>query len=113
MCVCAPVLMARAGYLAFLGSHSLPGLTPLLPLVAGVRGPRVPPAGLGLVSYPLRDVLCSRRCGCSLALVLYLLVPVLGIVVFVVFSKICMFLGGDAHCPTHATILALPVFLVF
>ena len=26
----------------------------------------------------------------------------------IVYSKICMFLGGDSHCPTHAAMLAPP-----
>ena len=43
-------------------------------------------------------------CGCSWAVGLCLLVSLLGIVVFVVFSKIYMFLGGDSHCPTHASL---------
>ena len=42
-CVCALVRMARAGYLAVLGSLSLPAPTPLLPLGAWVRGARVLP----------------------------------------------------------------------
>ena len=41
-CVCTLVRMARAGYLAVLGSLSLPTLTPLLLPGVGVRGARVP-----------------------------------------------------------------------
>ena len=70
------------------------------------------PAGLRLVSYPLHQALGSCGCGCSLAVVLCLLVSLLGIVVFVVFSKIYIFLGGDSYCPTHAAILVLPLFLM-
>ena len=44
------------------------------------------PAGLGLVSYPLREALGSRRCGCGLDVVLCPLVSILGRVVFVIFS---------------------------
>ena len=108
-CVSAlPVRMTRAGFLAVLGSHSLSALT-LLPLVGwgGVRG-HSGPTGPWLVSYPLHKALGFRRCTCSLAVVLYLLVSLLGIVVFVVFSKIYIVLGGDFHCSTHAAILALP-----
>ena len=43
------------------------------------------PARPRLVSYPLRKALGSRGCGCSLAVVLCLLVSLLGLVVFVVF----------------------------
>ena len=64
------------------------------------------PTRPGLVSYPLCEVLGSCGCGCRLAVVVYLLVSLLGIVVFVVFSKIYMFLGGDSHCRTHAPMLA-------
>ena len=73
------------------------------------------PARPGLVSYPLREVLGSCRCRCSLAVVLCLLVSLLGIAVFVVFSKIYVFLGGDFRCPTHAAILApdSPVFVLY
>ena len=49
------------------------------------------PARPGLVSYPFHQVLGSRRCGCSLAVGLCLLVSLLGLVVFVVFSKIHVF----------------------
>ena len=62
--------------------------------------------GLQLVSYPFHQALGSLKCVFSLAVVLCLLVSLLGLVVFVVFSKIYMFLGGDSHCPTHAAILA-------
>ena len=68
------------------------------------------PAGPGLVSYPFHQALGARTYGCSLAVVLCLLVSLLGLVVFVVFSKIYMFLGGDSHCPTHAAMLALPKY---
>ena len=105
LCVCVLVRMAGAGCSAVLGSLSLPALTPLHPGRSG-------PAGPGLVSYPFHQALGSRRCGCSLAVVLCVLVSLLGIVVFVVFIKIYMFLGGDPHCPTHTAILALPPVLL-
>ena len=66
------------------------------------------PTGLKLVSYSFHQALGSRSCGCSLAVVLCLLVSLLGLVVFVVVAKIYMFLGGDSHCPSHAAILAPP-----
>ena len=69
------------------------------------------PAGPGLVSYPSHQALGSHTCGCSLAVVLCLLVSLLGLVVFVVFSKIYMVLGGDFHCSTHAAILAPPLIM--
>ena len=53
-------------------------------------------------------MLSSHRCKCSLAVVLCLLVSLLGVVVFVVFSNIYMVLGGDFHCSTHAAILVPP-----
>ena len=49
------------------------------------------PTRLRLVFNPFYEVLGSHRCGCSLAVGLCLLVSLLGIVVFVVFSKIYMF----------------------
>ena len=108
-CVCTLVWMARAGCLAVLGSLSLPAPTPLLPPGAGVKGAQVLPRRL--VSYPLHKVLGSRRYKCSLAVVLYLLVSLLGIVVFVEFSKIYMVLGLDFCCSTQAAILTLLVFM--
>ena len=75
----------------------------------GYSGSAVP----GLVSYPLCEVLGSHRCGCGLDVVLCLLVSLLGRVVFVVFSKIYMVLGGDFHCSTHAAILVLSEFNIF
>ena len=92
---------------------SSPGL--LLPPLSDSSPPagswgegRLGPAEPRLVSYPLREALGSHRYRCSLAVMLYLLVSLLGIVVFVLFFKICMVLGGDFHCPTHAAILAPP-----
>ena len=96
---------------------SSPGL-PLLPHSdssppAGSWGEgRSGPAGLWLVSYPFRQVLGSRKCGCSLAVVLCLLVSLLGLVVFVVFSKIYIILG-DFCCCTHAAVLVLPFIYFF
>ena len=51
-CVCALVRMAKAGYLAVLGSLFLPALTPLLLPEVGGRGTRVPPGwGLNLTPF--------------------------------------------------------------
>ena len=105
-----PVRIARAGYLAVLCFHSLPAPTPFLPLgswEAG-SGEHSGPAGPRLVSYPLREVLSSRRCRCSLAVVLYPLVSLLDVVLFVGFSKIYMVLGGEFCYPTHTAVLAPP-----
>ena len=63
----------------------------------------------GLVSYPFHQTLGSLTCECSLAVVLCLPVSLLGLVVFVIFSKIYMFLGVDFRCPTHAAILDPPL----
>ena len=49
------------------------------------------PTGPLLVSYPFHQALGSCTCGCSLTIVLCLLVSLLGLVVFVVFSKIYVF----------------------
>ena len=75
----------------------------------GHLDPTVP----GHVSYPLHEALSSRGCGCGLAVVLYLLVSLLGIVVFVLFSNIYSFWGGNSHCPTHVAILAPPLSCLF
>ena len=105
-CVSAlPVQMTRAGYLAVLGFHSFPALTPFFLLGSGLGGCSGP-AGPRLVSYPLCVMLSSHRCRCNLAVVLCPLVSLLEIVVFVVFSIIYMFLGGDFCWTTHSTILA-------
>ena len=85
------VRISRADYLAVLGFHSLPALTPFFLLGSGIGG-RSGPAELQLISYLLSVMLSSCRCRCILAVVLYLLVSLLGIVVFVVFSKVYMFL---------------------
>ena len=99
--------MARAVCLAVLGSLSLPAPTPLLPPGAGVRGAWVP-LGPGLYLNPLHEALGSRRCECSLAVVLCLRVSLLGIIEFVVFSKIYMVLGEISAVLLNTTILVLP-----
>ena len=59
-CVCALVRMARAGYLAVLGSLSLPTVTPLLLPGAGVWGAWVPLGhGLYLTPFARRWVLAG------------------------------------------------------
>ena len=115
---CVSVLLVqitRAGYLAVLCFHFLPTVSPFLPPGGWVGGSARVLLGHGFVSYPLREMLTSHRCRCSLAVVLYLLVSHLGIVVFVVFSKLYMVWGGDFHRPTNATILSPshPFLLVF
>ena len=105
------VLNPGAGCSAFLSSLSLPADSS--PPARGWGEGCLGPARLGLVSYPLREVLGSRRCGCGLAVVVCPLVSILGRVVFVIFSWIYVVLGGDFRCSTHAAILAPPLRLIF
>ena len=82
---CVPVLPVQitgAGYLAVLCFHSLPTLIIFLLSVNWGWGNVQVLLGHGFVSYPFREMLSFRRCRCSLAVVLYLLVSLLGIVVF-------------------------------
>ena len=83
-CVCALVQNPGAGCSAVLGSLSLPADSspPARGLGEGWLGPAWP----GLVSYPLREALASRRCECGLDVVLCPVVSILGRVVFVIFS---------------------------
>ena len=111
------VLCLRSGAGGWGWVFSSPGL-PLPP--AGSWGEAcLGPAEPRVVSYPFHQALGSHTCRCSQAVVLCLLVSLLGLVAFVVFSKIqffweevfenTKFLGGDSHCPTHAAMLAPPL----
>jgi len=110
-CVCALVQVAGAGCSAVLGSVSLP-----LCLFFSCRELGKGHSGhawLGILSYPFHQALGSRWCSCSLAVVLCLLVSLLGLFEFVVFSKIYVIMGGDSHCPTHAATFSLPCGFIF
>ena len=83
-CVCTLVRNPGAGCSAVLASLSLPAGSS--PPARGQGEGCLGPAGPGLASYPLREALGSRRCGCGLDVVLCPLVSILGRVVFVIFS---------------------------
>ena len=98
-----PGQITRPGYLAVLCFHSLPTLIHFLqPMSLGGGSAWVLP-GYSFVPYPFHEMLSSPRCKCSLAVALYLLVSLLGIVVFPVFSKYIWFWKGIS-----ATLLMLP-----
>ena len=83
-CVGDLVWMAGAGCSAVLGSLSLPADSS--PPTGSWGQGRSDPSGKWIVSYLLREVLGSCRCGCGLDVVLCPLVFILGRVVLVIFS---------------------------
>ena len=92
MCVCTPGKITRAGYLAVLCFHSLPILILFLPLVSWGGGTAWGLLRHCFVSYHFSyEMLSSLRFRCSLGGVLYLLVTLLEVAVFAVFSKYVWF----------------------